>query len=102
MFDDRVLVTGAYNWLAYRKRTVVMISSSTIAAQTSRRIKIRFTNYLPKLEAVPLAVIQAEAKREKAAVAPVAAAAAPASAKQVVQDDLEEDEADDKNPQKSV
>lgn len=102
VFDDRVLVTGAYNWLAYRKRTIgndilFHYSRSNIQAH-----KDTFYQLFTKAEAVPLAVIQAEARQEKAAVAPVAAAAAPTSAKQAVQDDIEEDEPDDKNSQKSV
>ena len=49
---------------------------------------------------MPLAVIQAEVKQEKAAPAPGAVAVS-ASVKQAVQDDLEDDEPDDTESAKS-
>lgn len=101
VFDDRVLVTGAYNWLAYRKRTIgndILFHYSRANIQAH---KDTFYRLFTRAEVVPLSVIQAEAKQEKAAVAPVAAAA-PTGAKQVVQDDSEEDDPSDQNPQKPV
>ena len=102
VFDDRMLVTGAYNWLAYRKRTIGNDILFHYSRANIEAHKDTFYQLFTKAEAVPLAVIQAEAMQEKAVVAPVAAAAAPTVAKQTVQDDIEEDEPDDKEPQKPV
>ena len=101
VLDDRVLVTGAYNWLAYRKRTIgndILFHYSRANIQAH---KDAFYQLFAKAEAVPLAVIQSEIRQEKAAVAPPAVAASTV-VRQAVQDDIEEDESDDKNPQKPV
>ncbi len=101
VFDDRVLVTGAYNWLAYRNRTIGNDILFHYGRANIQAYKDTFYQLFTKAEAVPLAVIQAEAKLEKAAVAPVAVAAL-TIAKQVVLDDTDEDESDDKDSQKPV
>ncbi len=94
VFDDRVLVTGVYNWLAYRRRTIgndILFHYSHANIQAH---KDTFYQLFAKAEAVPLAVIQAEVKQEKTAVS--------TGAKQVVQEDIEDDEPDDKKPEKPV
>jgi len=101
VFDDRVLVTGVYNWLAYRKRTIdndILFHYSRTNIQAH---KDTFYQLFAKAEAVPLAVIQAQSKQEKTAVAPISVAASTGT-KQVIQDDIEEDEPNDTNPQKPV
>ncbi len=101
VFDDRVLVTGAYNWLAYRKRTIdndILFHYSRANIQAH---KDTFYRLFAKAEAVPPSVIQAEVRQEKAAVVPGAVAVS-TGAKQFVRDDIEEDEPDDKEPEKPV
>lgn len=101
VFDDRVLVTGVYNWLAYRRRTIgndILFHYNPVSIQSH---KDTFYQLFAKAEAVPLAVIQAEVKQEKNTVA-LGAVAVSTNAKQVVQDDIEDDEPDDKKPGKPV
>ena len=101
VFDDRVLVTGVYNWLAYRRRTIgndILFHYNRVNIQAH---KDAFYQLFARAEAVPFAANQTEVKQEKNAPA-LGTVAVSTGVKQAVQDDIEDGETDDTKPEKSV